>query len=507
MILSPEYNRIELIPEIFTLPALANEKVESKKLDKNNSYWVEFISHLSQFNEMDSNKTFSELEFLLTNVSKSENDPVVLTGMARCCIGNGQFLRAAQYLGKAYSKLIEGDPNIKSFVQLEMVNFLAQNDQFENALLLLTDFYNNCTSEYLRRIADYYHYIITFRKSKKDITPLLMESLNYFEGQSNYVMVAYHYKYLANISRVNGSFELAEKNYEKSLSICQKHKLSYISENIYHDIGMLNFRKGDYYEAIAMLSNVYHTAVNNYTRSYSIGNAGFISFKLKDYENSIDYFRKSLTIAQENGIIHLIPGCCYYLGKSYLNIKDKNKAENYLELGAKMSLELLKNKFTLKGEKVSVIESYIDFQKKYYSNNNKEREKQYDLSFAVGRTLKEIRAIFQQIAIDERLREKKTVKESVASLEISPSSYSKIRNRIKKYKMDHVPNGIKYFVSDYNGSNWKELNNSFESYLFEFLLKEYGHNKKRMSKILNVSYPSFTTLVKKRIEKREFLNE
>ncbi|MBC8311956.1 MAG: hypothetical protein H8E72_06590 [Candidatus Marinimicrobia bacterium] len=398
------------------------------------------------------------------------------------------------------------DPNTKAFVQLEMINFLAQNDQFENALLLLNDFYNNCNSEYLRRIADYYQNIIMFRKSKKDVAPFLIESLNYFESQGNNVMVAYHYKYLANISRVKDSYDLAEEYYRKSLKICEQHNLSYISENIYHDIGMLSFKKGDFYEAIAQLNNVYHTAVNNFTKSYSIGNSGFISYNLKEYDNTIDYFSKSLLIAQENGIIQLIPGCCYYLGKSYLEINNSDKAGQYLELGSKMSLELLKNKFTLKGEKISVIESYIDFQKNYSSYNKGKGQRHYDLSFAIGRTLKEIRAIFQQIAIDERLKENKTVKNTVDSLEISPSSYSKIRSRNKQYKMDHIPDGIMKFINDNNGHNWKDLNNYFEGCLFEFLLKEYGFNKKKMSKILNVSYPSFTTLVKKRIEKKKLIN-
>ena len=96
------------IPEIFIQSSQMQESLILPDVDSN-TRWAEFIAHLSQFSDLPIPDTKFQLEELLDYQSKPGNKAAIMTGIARCSIGQGRLFEGAQMLGQAYSNLSQHD--------------------------------------------------------------------------------------------------------------------------------------------------------------------------------------------------------------------------------------------------------------------------------------------------------------------------------------------------------------------------------------------------------------
>lgn len=471
------------LPEIFhgqVQPVIESLSVTHKAPDQ----WTDFVAHLAQFNQYDVKSTRNELEALL-NLQGLSQQAVLHAGIARCYLGEGQLLKSVQHLGYAYRLAENTTPDSQAFIMLEMVNIMTLVGNREQSILLLNSCKSLAESDYLKHIAYYYENVNRARNGNFTVVNQLIKSREYFADNGQYATLAYHYKNIGNIYGKQKRYDEAVGEYAAGLAICNEQNYTHIHDAISHDMGMMEFRQGNTDKALKILASVSENAGSFYTRCYSLGNMGFIYSKNQDFKNTEIYFTQALNIATDHGVFHLIPGICYHLGKANIELGKPKNAAVYFYQGAQASLELAQNKFPLNGEKLKVIEESL----KYTDNDsNPVQKEKYDYSFAVDRSMKEIRATFQNAALNEILNQTGSVKNAVNKLNISDSTFSKAMNRSDEHKLDATPCCIKEFILQNDGKTWKEMNAEFEKYILSFLLGEYGHNKKILSEKLDVNY-------------------
>jgi tetratricopeptide (TPR) repeat protein len=482
------------IPEIFIQSSQMQESLILPDVDSN-TRWAEFIAHLSQFSDLPIPDTKFQLEELLDYQSKPGNKAAIMTGIARCSIGQGRLFEGAQMLGQAYSNLSQHDNDIRAFILLEMVSFLAIIGSYDNALMLLQMASSLTNSKYLLKIAKYYGLINVGRKGDQFVIDELKLSAEYFKEINQQSTLAYHYKNIGNFYRLLNDFENTQYFYNAALEITKEKMYKHIRAAIYHDIGILRFRENKFDEAIDFLHKTKEIAESYYTKSSAIGNIGFLYYQKEKFTESINYFQEALEIQTNNGVFNLVPGSCLYLGSCHEKLGQLNRANFYYEKGSQLALELTRRKFPLKGELQTVINKYISFLQDH-QNENLNDEYNYDFSFAIDKTLKEIRAVFQNLLLDINLHQVGTVRKTCKKLDIAESTYVKARNRNKKIFLDVVPESLKLFVTHNDSLSWKEINRKYDDHIFTYLYHQYDLNKKRLSSELDINYTQLVTRFK-----------
>jgi len=485
-------NRISIdhLPELFHgYNSPLNQSLDIIQISKDK--WTEFIAHLSQFNQLPVDETHTEINNLISN-SNYNKDASLQAGIAKCYIAEGQFIKAIKTLGFSFTLLKNSTPDAQAFVILEMVNLLTVIGSRDNAIYLLKTGRSIARSNYLIRLYDYYNIVNQLRNGNFIKIDELINSGQYFKANNQFATLAFHYKNIGNAFGKMKDVNRESLYYKEALKICKKYNYSHIQSAIEHDVGMSYYRAGNMRKAVKKLKTTANKAESHYTKAYILGNMGFIYYQKKDYQLCSKLFKKSLDIATKNGVFHLIPSTCFYIGKSYQSISNNSLASSYFKKGYEASMEMANHKFPLKGERLMVIHEYVKS-----INSNVIREKEKSFPFAIDKTLEEIRGIFKNSVLKFLLDQKRSVADVVEYLKISPSSFSKIKNRYKKFEDTSTPIEVIKFFEDYPGLDWNNLNKTFEAQVFLFLNNEYKYNKRQLSNKLKVNYSRLVTKMNK----------
>ncbi|NOZ09054.1 MAG: tetratricopeptide repeat protein [FCB group bacterium] len=468
----------------------------SVDISTQNTRWVEFTAHLSQFNRLTVPETREQLELLL----KNEHDPAklasVYTGLSRCYVGEGDFIRAADILGQAYSMLDDSDRDTQAFVLLEMVAFLAIIDNHDKSLLVLNNIPMLTKSKYLLNLAKYYRLVHLVRDNKKNVIYDLIDSARYFEEIDSYGTLAYHYKNIGNAYRVNRQFDEAMTYYQRGIEIVEEHGLNHIKAAIYHDIGMWKFHQGDFEGSIQTLLQTESIADSYFTRSFALANIAYLYLHKTLLDLSIDYFKRSLDIAVKNGVIFLIPGICYYLGTLSEKQKDLHSAEKYYHQAYLAANELIDHNFECRGDIKRAIQAYVPFLIRHPHQTQAESlpRNKMEFEFAVNKTFREIRGIFQSSLFRRVLQNSASKTEGIKKLGLAQRTFYTVRERTAGFQDQPIPAEVDQFIAKYHHLPWKEINQKFEALVVSYLYATYDHNKKKLAEKLNISYPGVLQL-------------
>ena len=452
-----------------------------------NTQWVEFVSHIVQFGESDVPETHDQLNQLLQFEGDPTRRAILLAGIGRCYIHEGYFFKGAQTLGYAHSILPDKSTNERAFILLEMIAFLAINGQHDLSLLLLERVPHLTSMEYLLRLADYYGAVHKTRSGSLEDVQELLSSVTYFENIQLHSTVAYHYKNIGNVYRKFSEFDLANDYYDQAIQISKKYNYTHIEAAVQHDIGMLHFRQGDFKKGLQTLERTLEIAENHYTRSFIHANMGFILMRKKRIDEATRHFQKSLNIAVNSGIHHMIAGCAYYLGECHKQTENIELASYFYRKGYEAATELLKQHFPYSGDRMLAVEGYNNFLADHQDISISQSPID-GFSFAIDKSLKEIRGLFQNIVLENIVRESGSVSTAAKKMEMSERTLFSVRKRTAEYAIDQIPISVKSFLTKNPDLKWKELNQKFESTILSFLYSKYGVNKKILSKKLEISY-------------------
>ena len=463
-----------------------------------NKRWVEFVAHISKFNQFSIPATLDQLEVLLSSESDPTKISALYPGIAKCHIGNGEFLLAASSLSKAYSLLNDNHGDSKAFVLLEMVGFLVIINNHSHAKMILKSISSLTNSEYLLRIARYYEIVNASRENNDDVISELTESAKYFENIGCYSTLAYHYKNMGNLHRKNNDFDKALAAYENGLTIADKYEYSHIRAAIMHDLGMLNHHRGNFNGAIDILNKVAEMADSHYTKSFTSANIGYLYLLRKDVVSAKEHFTNALNISTENGVFYLVPGTCYYLGMCHEKLMEINIADQFYNKAYVSGMELIDKNFECRGDIKKAVSAYVPFLQKYNEILSQNKfEKEHELDFTIDKTLNEIRGIFQNAIFQDKMKKHNTIKGASINLGIAERTFFTAKKRVEVYSNEPTPKIVESFIHLNESKGWKELNMEFENNVINFLYDHYGRSKKQLAKKLVISYPSVLQLTAK----------
>lgn len=458
---------------------------QSPDLVKGDHHWVDFVAHVTQFGQSGIPETLEHLKNLLEFETDSVKRSVLLAGIGRCAIREGHFLDGAKTLGLAWQQTHPEHNHERAFILLEMASFLVTMGVFDMALLLLDRIPHLTQSEYILKLANYYKLVHEMRGGNLEVKDSLETSMRYFENIGSTSTVAYHLKNIGNLERRHQHFDQAESRYQKAMEISTENDHPQITAALLHDMGMLRFHQKRKEEGFDFLQQAFSKADSQYTRSFSQSSIGFIHFSYKNWHSASEHFQRALDIAVKEGVFYQIHGNCYYLGSCYAEEGKRKLSGYFFRKGYRAAEELIKAGFPVQGDLLKAVRGYVKYME---SLEDAVSDEQPDLSFALNKTLKEIRSIFQGGIIEEMVRRTGSARAAAKEMDMPERTLFNTRKRTQDLTKTGYPDYCRTFAENHPQKSWAEMNGIFEKEMLGYLFKSYGMHKKLLSEKLGISY-------------------
>ncbi|WP_371805098.1 tetratricopeptide repeat protein [Candidatus Lokiarchaeum ossiferum] len=173
-----------------------------------------------------------------------------------------------------------------------------------------------------------------------------------------YLSSLYHYQHLHKD-------KLLESN-QKRLEICEKYGLKYELGEVYHNLGVAYYLKGEllksirYYKKSIELSKL----TKNFNQlAYCLGNTGKIYSTLGELDIALDYYQQSLDILKKIKNEYLLGAFSNAIGEIYMQKGNLPKSMEYFQNGYQL-VKKLGNNLNIAGAYFKIVENFT-LQKDY----------------------------------------------------------------------------------------------------------------------------------------------
>ncbi len=153
--------------------------------------------------------------------------------------------------------------------------------------------------------------------------------------------------------------KLLESN-QKRLEICEKYDLKYELGEVYHNLGLSYYMKGEllislrYYKKSIEISR----QTKNYNRiAYCFGNIGKIYSTLGELDLALDYYKKSFNILQKLKNDYVLGAFSNAIGTIYIQKGDLQKSMDFFKQGHEI-VKKLGNDLNIAGALFKIIENF-----------------------------------------------------------------------------------------------------------------------------------------------------
>lgn len=460
-----------------------------------NSYWKEHNSHLVQFRSVKLPHDEADFIQILMDTKWSHSHAALFAGIAQYKMGSGMFAEAAKFHGYAFARAPKKNKKLRAFLILEMANLLISINDYDGAISLINSVKLIDDTEYLNRLASFTELMAQILNGEKDLTESVKESLKYFQKIKQYAGIATHYGLLGKSHLMAKQYDQAKDSFKSGINQARIAGYSHIEESISLELAELSLGEGKIDQCIQGLKNVNPLGKNYYNRVLQQAKLGTNLRQSGQSEQAVSHLQQGLNIATQYGVHYLIPIFTNQLGKSYEDQGKIELAHYFFDRGYQTAIELIRQYFTCSDHLLQAIESFTRFLKENALQEQNEI-KEDDFSFAIDKSLIEIRSIFQRALLTILYTRYGTFKNMAEKLNISERTISLVKHRIKSYTFDEVPDSITHFIHENNGVSWKELNQKFEAKVLNYLYPKYDRNKRIMSEKMKISYPHMLNLIK-----------
>lgn len=337
------------------------------------------------------------------------------------------------------------------------------------------------------------------------------------EQMGFYLNASLGYKWTGYLNLERKNYKEAHKWFEHAITLAEKHKSEYQIQQISNSIGYLYYLQNRLEEAELKLSKIRIETQIDPIIPIRNENLALIFLARKDYNKAVSLLKDALIVSTELDSIRHLPGELHYLGHLYETYyKDFEQAEFYYKQAHDHSMRYARHGISLTGDRKEAVEEYVRFmeERKVGRSPASSQKRSSDLTFAGGKTWKEIKDIFHHQLI---LYHRQTIKSSKAlalKMGLPPSTLYSIQERLKKrgYLLPgrtSQPADQKHalfnFIEENQDLSWEEINTIFEREMIHYLYEKYGYNKQRMAQILDLSYPSIITKTRELTKVNEHL--
>jgi len=224
-----------------------------------------------------------------------------------------------------------------------------------------------------------------------------------------------------------------------------------------------------------------------------------------EYDGAVQYLGEAIEHSQKYDILSQIPDECLFMGDMQRDkLQHPELATHYYEIGAQVALKMAEYGFSLKGDRLDVVQRFNSRGKITYSFPESMQPRSGPFSFAMGQSWKQINDVFQFQLLQKHLDSEISISDLPAKLGLKTSTYYAIKRRLNQHGFDFesIPAkmpiklnnqdlmALNIYVHHLMDLTWSQANAQFEKEIIEYLFKQVGYQKTKLAEELDISYPT-----------------
>lgn len=454
------------------------------------SLWLDAVTQASLAAGRPIPEAKQDFERRLREAADEADQAVLVAAVARCHNSQMRLLDGARLLGQAWRLLGSVDDDRRVFVQLEMGRYLLLVGQLDAAHLLLADLPQQAEGEYLRRLAAYY--LLAIRTSRGDgaAAAELRPSMDWFRRRGHASTAVAHLRMLASLERAAGRGDEARRQLSDAIEWCPGPELAFCRALLRNDTAASLQAEGRLEEALAELELSQAEARFPYARIDALDLCGRFLLEAGRLDEAAATLTEALTLAREAGTLIILPSLAYHLGLCHERRGDGPLARHFHAQGYEGAMLLLEHGLPPTPTRLQAIRAHVDAQRRWPDGPAAlpAAPGEAEYAFALGRSLKDIRTLFQTALLDEATRRWGSQKETVRRLGLANRTAVNVRQRHRDLGGPETPSDLVRFVDLDLNRDWKQINRDFDDRVLLWLADRHRGRLRELSERLEVGY-------------------
>jgi len=473
--------------------------------------WLEFISRLGLVSIDDARQIFLSGDY--TQLSDLGQKALYTAGRGKTLSLEGNLIGAKMTLDEA--QLLAETRNaelgyaakdeILAYVNYERGVFFEKYGESFNGLSLYRSAKRPAESKTLDSIIDYQLAAFQLQSGTGSSVEQVHKWIDYFDQNNMQIMQLVAYRRLALIFRMREEFAEAGELLTRSLELGIEYDYPFIVEQIKNSYGYLMYSMGDIQEARNIFQGLKQGTLSKYLMSTVLENLTLTHYDEKEYDASVNFMGQAIEHSQKYDILSQLPGECLFMGDLYREkLQNPEMATHYYEIGSGVALKMAEFGFSLRGDKLDVVQRFENRPTIGYSLPEPVKPTGDPFAFALDQNWKEINDLFQFLLLRIHIESGHSLSDLPAKLDLKTSTYYAIKRRLNQHGYDfesltaNLPStprkrdllGLKSYVSGLTELSWSQANQRFEKEIIEYLYKQVGYRKTKLAEKLDISYPT-----------------
>jgi len=473
--------------------------------------WLEFISRLGLVNIDEARTVFLSGDY--SQISDLNQKALYVAGRGKTLSLEGNIIGSKLTLDEAKSlaetsNAERGYPvkdEVLAYIDYERAVFFNKLKEYHSGLSLFNSAKRLAESITLHSVIDYQISAHLLDAGTGSSAGELHSWINHFQEHNMRIMHLLALRRLARHLRSKKEYAQAKELLEIGIELGLQFDYPFMVDQTRNSYGYLLFVMGEISEARDVFDDLLRGIQSRYLHATVLENMTLTYYKEGEYDAAAQYLSEAIEHSQRYDIFSQIPDQCLFMGDMQ---RDKFKrpeiATHYYEMGSQAALKLAEYGFSLKGDRLEVVQRLSDRSKVGYSIPDSVGPPTEPFAFAAGQSWKQINDVFQFYLIQKHLESGVAISELPAKLELKTSTYYAIKRRLSQHGFDfesipaimpgklqsHDKAALNSYVNDLMDLTWNQANEQFEKEIIEYLFKQVGYQKTRLAEELDISYPT-----------------
>lgn len=473
--------------------------------------WLEFISRLGLVSLEDARNIFLSGDY--TQISDLGQKALYTAGKGKTLslegnlIGSKLTLDDALLLAESLNaeQGYPGTDEILAYIHYERAVFFEKFGETFSALSLYRSAKRMAVSKTLHGVVDYQISAYLLQTGTGSSPEEAQDWIKYFYQRNMQIMQLLAMRRLAKFYSSKKEFKSAGDLLLKGIDLGTDFDYSFMVDQIKNSYGYLVYSRGELQESREIYKTLLGGLESRYLYATVLENLTLTYYDEGEYDAAVQHLGEALEHSQKYDILSRIPDECLFMGDMYRDkLQHPELATHYYEIGSQVALKMAEYGFSLKGDRLDVVQRLNTRSKVAYSIPEVTGPKPDSFSFALGKTWKQINDIFQFHLLLKHLDSGVVISDLPTKLDLKTSTYYAIKRRLSQHGYDfeslpaHLPialgkrdlTALRAYVNGFTSLTWNDANERFEKEIIEYLFKQVGYQKTKLAEKLEISYPT-----------------
>jgi len=473
--------------------------------------WLEFISRLGLVSIEDARTVFLSGDY--SQISDLNQKALYTAGRGKTLSLEGNIIGSKLTFDEAMllaetSNAERGYPvkdEVLAYIDFERAVFFDKLKEYHSGLSLFHSAKRLAESITLHSVIDYQISAHLLDARAGSSVGESQSWINHFQEHNMRIMHLASLRRLARYFRITKEHSQSRDLLTTGIELGLKYEYPFMVDQTKNSYGYLIYCMGEISEARGVFEELLEGVQSRYLYSTVLENMTLSYYNEGEYDAAVQYLGEAIEHSQKYDILSQIPDECLFMGDMQRDKFQRPEiATHYYEIGYQVSLKMAEHGFSLKGDRLEVVQRFNDRPKVGYSIPDTVGPRSEPFAFAIGKSWKQINDVFQFYLVQKHLESGIAISELPGKLELKTSTYYAIKRRLSQHGYDfesipvtiavklqsHDKAALNIYVSGLAELTWNQANEQFEKEIIEYLFKQVGYQKTKLAEELDISYPT-----------------